>query len=251
MDEEDLQYGPWLRVIGPKAIKSKTPFSQPNTDEASDEENLETEGNDGDRDQSPSCPQVLHLLPVRTLNLQAANSELDVPPRISENQVSSKLQNQILNLKPGSAAVPTSFSNSKLALIEIQPSHDSKKSIITNGGVLGNNCSKENVEFRFYPTPKGFDKSSESQTKDKEQKSSLGDIQTPLAELGTTDLSGVFSNYDMEMDISPNLAEDYPNEKIRSLHSWKRILRHPNTFSPSEAHETPLNHIKCALTDCP
>ena len=80
MDEEDLQYGPWLRVVGPKAIKSKTPFSQPNTDEASDEENLETEGNDGDRDQSPSCPQVLHLLPVRTLNLQAANSELDVPP---------------------------------------------------------------------------------------------------------------------------------------------------------------------------
>jgi len=67
-------------------------------------------------------------------------------------------------------------------------------------------------------------KSSESQTKDKEDKSSLGEIQTTPAELGTTDLSGVFSNYDMEMEISPNLAEDYLNEKVKEQRSWKRIL---------------------------
>ena len=150
-DEEDLQYGPWLRVVGPKAVKSKTSFSQPNTDEASDEENLETEGNDGDRDQSTSYLQVLNLPSVRTANPQAANAEQDARPRISENQVSLESQHQILNLKPGSAAVPISFSNSKPALIEIQPSHDSEKSIVMNGGVLGNNSSKENVESRSYP----------------------------------------------------------------------------------------------------
>ena len=139
-DEEDLQYGPWLRVVGPKAVKSKTSFSQPNTDEASD------------RDQSTSYLQVLNLPPVRTVNPQAANAEQDAAnPRISENQVSLESQHQILNLKPGSAAVPISFSNSKPALIEIQPSHDSEKSIVMNGGVLGNNSSKENVESRSYP----------------------------------------------------------------------------------------------------
>ena len=222
MDEEDLQCGLWLRVVGPKAVKSKTSSSQHNTDEVSDEENLETEGNDGDKDQSPSCLKALHLSPVRTLNLQATNAGLDAPPRTSKNQVFSESQNQILNLKPGSDAAPISLSNSKPALIEIQPSHDPKKSLIANGSVLGNNCSEENqnVEFRFYSTPKGLDKSSESQTKDKEDKSSLGEIQTTPAELGTTDLSGVFSNYDMEMEISPNLAEDYLNEKVKELRSW-------------------------------
>ena len=53
------------------------------------------------------------------------------------------------------------------------------------------------------------------------------------------------------MEISPNLVEDYPNEKIKLLCSWKRILRHPNTCLPSKALETHQNHIKCALTDCP
>ena len=147
MDEEDLQYGPWLRVIGPKAVKSKTSSSQHNTDEVSDEENLKTEENSDDKDQSPNCLQALHLSPIRTLNLQATNVGLDAPPKTSKNQVFSKSQNQILNLKLGSAAVPISLSNSKPVLIEIQPSHDLEKSLITNGGVLGNNCSKENVEF--------------------------------------------------------------------------------------------------------
>lgn len=86
---------------------------------------------------------------------------------------------------------------------------------------MGNNGFEENVEFKSFPIPKGLDKSLESQTKDKDEKSSLGEIQTILVELGTTDLSRVFSNYDIEMEISPNLAEDYPNEKIRSLRSWK------------------------------
>ena len=220
MDEEDLQYGPWLRVIGPKAIKSKTSSSQHNTDEVGDEENLETKGNDGDKDQSPSFLQALHLPPVRTLNLQVANARLDAPPKTSKNQVFLESQNQILNLKPGSAVVPISLSNSKPALIEIQPSHDLEKSLIKNGGILGNNYSEENVELRFYLTPKGLDKSSESQTKDKEDKLSLGEIQTTPAELGTIDLFGVFSNYDMEMEISPNLAEDYLNEKVKELRSW-------------------------------
>ena len=85
--------------------------------------------------------------PIRTLNLQATNVGLDAHPKTSKNQVFSKSQNQILNLKLGSAAVPISLSNSKPVLIEIQPSHDPEKSLITNGGVLGNNCSKENVEF--------------------------------------------------------------------------------------------------------
>ena len=52
------------------------------------------------------------------------------------------------------------------------------------------------------------------------------------------------------MEISPNLVEDYPNEKIKLLRSWKRILRHPNTCLPSKALETHQNHIKRALTDC-
>lgn len=212
---------PWLRVVGLKAVKIKTSFSQLNTGEASDEENLETERNGGDRDQSLSCLQVLNLPPARTLNPQVDNAVLDAPPKILENLVSSKSQHQILNLKPSSAAVPISFSNSKPALIEIQHSHDLEKSFVTNGGILGNNGFEENVEFKSFPIPKGLDKSLESQTKDKDEKSSLGEIQTILVELGTTDLSRVFSNYDIEMEISPNLAEDYPNEKIRSLRSWK------------------------------
>uniref|UniRef100_A0A7N2R350 CCHC-type domain-containing protein n=1 Tax=Quercus lobata TaxID=97700 RepID=A0A7N2R350_QUELO len=90
-DEDDLQYGPWLRVVGPKAVKSKTSFSQPNTDEASDEENLETEGNDGDRDQSTSYLQVLNLPSVRTANPQAAMGlgswlEKSKPKRIYDSQ---------------------------------------------------------------------------------------------------------------------------------------------------------------------
>nr|POE80639.1 hypothetical protein CFP56_15043 [Quercus suber] len=95
VDEEDLQYGPWLGVVDPKAVKGKTSSSQPNTNEASDEENLETEGNDGDKDQSPSYPQVLQLPLIGTLNLQAANAELDAPPKTSKNQVFSELENQI------------------------------------------------------------------------------------------------------------------------------------------------------------
>ena len=120
-----------------------------------------------------------------------------------------------------------------------------------NGGVLDNNSSEENINFGFYPKPKGLEKSLESQTKDKEGKSSLGEIQTTSAEWDTTNLFGVFSNEDMEMEISPNLAEDYPNEKIKLLHSWKRILRHPNTCSPIEALETYQNHIKRGRIDCP
>nr|POE80640.1 hypothetical protein CFP56_15044 [Quercus suber] len=95
VDEEDLQYGPWLGIVDPKAVKGKTSSIQPNTDEASDEENLETEGNDGDKDQSPSYPQVLQLPLIRTLNLQAANAELDAPPKTSKNQVFSESENQI------------------------------------------------------------------------------------------------------------------------------------------------------------
>ena len=38
------------------------------------------------------------------------------------------------------------------------------------------------IKFIFYSTPKGLDKSSESQTKDKEDKSSLGEIQTTPVE---------------------------------------------------------------------
>ena len=189
MDDGDLQYGPWLRLVGPKVGGGKTSFSQPNTNEVSDEENLETEGNDGGKDQSPSYPQVLQLPPVKDLNLQEANVKLDTPPKTSENQVFSESENQISNLKPGSAAIPISLSNSKPALIEIQPSLDSKKSLIMNGGILDNNCSEEIIDFRFYPKPKGLEKSSESQTKDKEGKSSLGEIQTTSAEWDTTDLS--------------------------------------------------------------
>ena len=50
-----------------------------------------------------------------------------------------------------------------------------------------------------------MEKSSKSQTKDKEGKSSLGEIQTTSAEWDTIDLSEIFSNQDMEMEISPNL----------------------------------------------
>ena len=152
-------------------------------------------------------------------------------------------------MKPGSAAIPISLSNSKPTLIEIQPSLDSEKSLIMNGGVLDKNYSEENIDFRFYPKPKGLEKSSKSQTKDKEGKSSLGEIQTSLAKWDTTDLSGILSNEDMEMEISPNLAKDYPNEKIKSLRSWKRILQHPHTCS-HEALETHQNHIKRGHIDC-
>ena len=150
MDDEDLQYGPWLRLVGPKVGRGKTYFSQPNTNEVSDEENLETEGKDCGKDQSPSYPQVLQLPPVKDLNLQEANVKLDTPPKTSENQVFSESENQISNLKPGSAAIPISLSNSKPALIEIQPSLDSEKSLIMNGGILDNNCSEEIIDFRFY-----------------------------------------------------------------------------------------------------
>ena len=85
MDDEDLQYGPWLRVVGPKVGKGKTSFSEPNIEDISDEENLEIGGNDGGKDQSPSCLQVLQLPSVRALNLQAANVELDTPPKTLEN----------------------------------------------------------------------------------------------------------------------------------------------------------------------
>ena len=230
-------------------VKGKTSSSQPNIDEVSDEENLEIEGNDDGKDQSLSCPHVLQLPLVRALNLQATNAELDTPPKTSENQVFSESENQISNLKPNSAVVPISLSNSKLALIEIQPSLDSEKSLIMNGGVLDKNYSEENIDFRFYPKPKGLEKSSKSQTKDKEGKSSLGEIQTSLAKWDTTDLSGILSNEDMEMEISPNLAKDYPNEKIKSLRSWKRILQHPHTCS-HEALETHQNHIKRGHIDC-
>ena len=129
VDDEDLQYRPWLRVVGPKVGKGKTSSSQPNTDEVSDEKNLEIEGNDGGKDQSLSCPQVLQLPPVKALNLQATNAELDTSPKTSENQVFLESKNQISNLKPSSAVVPISLSNSKPALIEIQPSLDSEKSL--------------------------------------------------------------------------------------------------------------------------
>ena len=85
VDDEDLQYGPWLRVVSPKVGKGKTSSSEPNTEEVSDEENLETGGNDGGKDQSPSCLQVLQLPSVKALNLQAANAELDTPPKTLEN----------------------------------------------------------------------------------------------------------------------------------------------------------------------
>ena len=140
-------------------VKGKTSSSQPNIDEVSDEENLEIEGNDDGKDQSLSCPHVLQLPLVRALNLQATNAELDTPPKTSENQVFSESENQISNLKPNSAVVPISLSNSKLALIEIQPSLDSEKSLIMNGGVLDNNNSEENINFGFYPKPKGLEKS--------------------------------------------------------------------------------------------
>ena len=93
-----------------------------------------------------------------------------------------------------------------------------------NGGVLDNNYSEENIDFGFYLKPKGLEKSSESQTKDKEGKSSLGEIQITSTNWDTTDLSGAFSNQDMKMEISLNLVEDYPNEKIKLLRSWKRIF---------------------------
>ena len=85
VDDKDLQYGPWLRVVGPKVGKGKTSSSEPNTEEVSDEENLETGGNDGGKDQSPSYLQVLQLPSIRALNLQAANVELDTPPKTLEN----------------------------------------------------------------------------------------------------------------------------------------------------------------------
>ena len=97
-------------------------------------------------------------------------------------------------MKPGTVAVPIPFSNSKPALIEIQPSLDSEKSLIMNGGVLDNNYSEENIDFGFYLKPKGLEKSSKSQTKDKEGKLSLGEIQITSTDWDTTDLSGVFSN---------------------------------------------------------
>ena len=154
-------------------------------------------------------------------------------------------------MKPCSVAVPIPFSNSKPALIKIQPSLDSEKSLIMNGGVLDNIYSEENIDFGFYLKPKGLEKSSESQTKDKEGKLSLGEIQITSTDWDTIDISGVFSNQDMEMEISLNLVEDYPNEKIKLLRSWKRILRHPNTCSSTEAHETHQNHIKRGRIDCP
>ena len=116
---------------------------------------------------------------------------------------------------------------------------------------MDNIYSEENIDFGFYLKPKGLEKSSESQTKDKEGKLSLGEIQITSTDWDTIDISGVFSNQDMEMEISLNLVEDYPNEKIKLLHSWKRILRHPNTCSSTEAQETHQNHIKRGRIDCP
>ena len=116
---------------------------------------------------------------------------------------------------------------------------------------MDNNYSEENIDFGFYLKPKELEKSSESQTKDKEGKSSLGEIQITSTDWDTTDFSGVFSNQDMEMEISLNLVEDYPNEKIKLLRSWKRILRHLNTCSSIKAHETHQNHIKRGRIDCP
>lgn len=162
---------------------------------------------------------MLNLLLVRTLSPKAANAELDVPPKFLDNQVSSESQNQILNSKPGSVIVLISFSNSNSTLIEIPPSHDSEKSHTTSEGVSNNNCFEESVEIRIYPTLKRLDKLLKSQTNNKERKLSLGETQTNSSKLGTTKLSGDFSNCDIEVEMSPNIAEDYPNQKIRSLRS--------------------------------
>ena len=89
---------------------------------------------------------------------------------------------------------------------------------------MDNIYSEENIDFGFYLKPKGLEKSSESQTKDKEGKLSLGEIQITSTDWDTIDISGVFSNQDMEMEISLNLVEDYLNEKIKLLRSWKQIL---------------------------
>lgn len=45
--------------------------------------------------------------------------------------------------------------------------------------------------------------------------------QQKFLEINTKDSKGVFSNCDVEMELSPTIMKDYPEHKKSSLPSWK------------------------------
>lgn len=62
-EEDDLQYGPWLRAMAPKIRQRKKNFNQPKSSDNDNEDTQVSEGEDGDGEPSPSRhQQIIQLL---------------------------------------------------------------------------------------------------------------------------------------------------------------------------------------------
>lgn len=77
MDEEDFQFGPWLRVVGPKTNRGKQASDQPKSNDGVEEEILDLEVEDDERHSSPNRPQMIRTSPVGKLSSNTTVSQVD------------------------------------------------------------------------------------------------------------------------------------------------------------------------------
>ena len=56
---------------------------------------------------------------------------------------------------------------------------------------------------------------------------------------------GGYSNVDVEMEITPNISEDFSGYNKSSLRSWKRIMRNSNNQSSPNIQNNYVHPTKC------
>lgn len=206
--------------MDPKSSRGKEAFNQSNTGDEIDEDNLISKAEDDERASSPNRSQTIKPLPVRKLISKIAVSQLEDSSRISENQVPSKSRNPVSNLHSNNAANPITLSISNSNLNRHPQTKNSEMNPISVG--LNSNTTstgasdliKTNpicMEKELFPEPQSLS----------ERNHPMEGNQQKFLEINTKDSKGIFSNCDVEMELSPTIMKDYPEHKKSSLPSWK------------------------------
>ena len=251
-EEDDYQFGPWLRVVGPKINRGRISYNKSKSGEVEDDIYQESDEEKGDKQLSPNpCRLQISLLIRKSSRETIIAISLDESIEISSCQVTSQSQNLVLNSNVRSNShpfnleklTPLSFSNSNLTekpkqrILELSPSITVINLEILILDPMENN-SPNNPLTQMYPHPQHLGGEEILPGTNKNSKK--------LKETEFENLNSDFLNNDIEMELSPNISEDSLGHIKTSLQSWKQLLRNSNPTLLSIDNEKPMfqTHIK-------
>ena len=265
VNEDDLQFGPWLRVMGPKLKWGNSPFNKTKQGEAETDFDMESDEENGDRNfaqgprqhqrASPINKPPDDIMPAISVEDVAENSGYQVSPRsqllnvISNTQRPTSLsslkaqtnpekfppntEETIQNPKPNPMKTDTHSPNTEKPT-SLSASNTARTQKPIHGNLERSPSITASSSKNRIPYPMESESHKYHPIQVNPDPHNLGEVEVlPIlednsekpTETGIENLNTDCLVEDIEMELPRDCSEDFSGHIKTNLRSWKRVLR--------------------------